>query len=337
MVESEKTLSDDELHAKHLHFLKSRAPSRIGIISFLCVLVIILAVAAWFLQTQFITGVTVAPSSTALVVQMEQRIASLEQQVQVLDTKLREMNARVDKDASDSASVVVPGAQPAPTPTVTAGTTAHMQDDLAALSASLAALQAEVKQNSNSAAQTQQLTQDTLAASIAYTQLRETALTGRGFATELTALRSVVGNNKNFQEPLARLEPYTAQGAPTIAVLREEFVALKPAADIAADKAIAQDWEHRLLADLRGFISIRPLHGTAGSENAADPLAASEVAIESGDLSGALDTIKILPTEAQDVLKNWQEKAKARLAIDAALHDLGDRFITHPTHAQGEP
>jgi hypothetical protein len=215
-----------------------------------------------------------------------------------------------------------------------------MQSDLVALSTALNALEAEVKQSKSDTVEARQTTHNALATAIAFIQLRETAAAGRSFVTDLAALRTLAENDSGFQEPLAQLEPYAIKGAPTIDALREEFLGLEWAASFAFDKATAQNWKQRLLADFRGLISIRPLQGDAAS----DAFATTEAALASGDLKTALDAAKGLPLEMQPVFKDWLAKAEARQSIDAALHALADRLTTRnapvsapPANAQGEP
>ena len=169
---------------------------------------------AWLVWMHMMSTVTVAPSSAALVLQMEQRVTNIEQKVQALDSRLNELSARVDKNSPISVSTELPDAQSVTAPPVaTAQTVAHMQNDLTALSATLTALQAEVKKTGSAATETQQTTQTALAATIAFIQLHETADAGRGFSHDLTALRAVVGNrSRNSEITRATRAPCRSRG-----------------------------------------------------------------------------------------------------------------------------
>lgn len=343
---SESCSTPDE--AVQLHCPKSRARFLAGAIFLALVLSAVLVLGLWFVRLHMMPGATVTTSSTAVVVQLEQRMTNIEQHVQALDGRLNELSARLDKNSPVSVSTElpepasVPSAAPlAPASAASPQETARMQSDLAGLSAAVSALQAEVKQTGSAAAQTQQTTQSSLAAAIAFIQLRETADAGRGFGTDLAALRAVTGSDSGVQQPLARLEPYAAKGAPTTNALREEFVGLEAPASVAVDKAAAQNWWERFKADLSGLISIRPLRGGMTS----DAFTAVETSLASGDLEAALAAVKDLPPEAQAVFGDWQAKAEARQGVDTALRALADHFIAQasstsavaPANARDQP
>lgn len=315
---SEKpTAANADMQAAYLDFLKSR--SRVPLAAILLPPVIIFGAFYAFYMLRLSTpgGTTVAPSSTAVVLQLEQRLTTDEAKLQELEAKLAEIDARAP-------------ATPAPVGDTQAA--AHVQNDVAALMATVTALQTEIKQAGTTAAATWQAAQNLLAAGVAFIRLRADSDAGRGFADDLAALRAATGSEPGVQEPLTQLEPYAAKGAPRLDALRETFARLEGPASVAADKAAAQDWRERLLADLKGFISIRPLHGAPAS----DALAAAESALDAGDLPAALDAVKTLPPEAQDALKGWKEQAEARIEVDRAMQTLAARLAT-PAATRNEP
>ena len=170
--------------------------------------------------------------------------------------------------------------------------------------------------------ETQKAAQSSVATAIGFIQLRDAAAAGRGFAAELTVLRSAAPDDARFRDIMAQLDPYATKGAPLVGALRENFIELEAPVSVAMKRANAQTWWQRLLAELSDLISIRPLHGG----DATNACATAEEALSAGDVNTALDAVKTLPPEAQDVLKDWKTKAEARAAIDVGMRDLSARF-----------
>lgn len=190
-----------------------------------------------------------------------------------------------------------------------------LQKDVAALSASLTSLQNQHQQNA--------VGQGTLAGTIAFIELRDAALSGRGFTDELTALENLSANDHEVMEQLRKLEPHAHQGEATAAALSDGFSILAPQARLAIDKAAAQGWWQQVLVELQSLVSIRPLHGsgaTALFKTIEDDLARN-------DLAAALNDTKKLPPEALSVLNEWQGQVEARQSVNEILHSLSGHFI----------
>jgi hypothetical protein len=167
-------------------------------------------------------------------------------------------------------------------------------------------------------------------------------MAGKSYAAALAALRTTIGNNADFRDPFEKLAPYAATGAPTPDALREEFLILEKPVAVALDKSVAQNWQERLLAEIKGFISIRSVHGGGVS----GVLGESEEALAVGNVAAALGAVAKLPAAGQDVLKDWRAQAEARQNIDEGLKMLAERFTgkTAPTalpsakaHPEGKP
>lgn len=293
---------------------KKQRRKRVGIFGAIIILFLIVGSFAAYRFCPWI--VSMHDGSTVATAQLEQRLAEAEQQIRTLNNRLDELSLQAGKVAASAETA------PLPQETASASELAHMQSDLVALSSAVNGLQAEVKRAGTTATETQKTAQSSIASAVAFIQLRAAAEARRGFAPELSNLRTVARGDAAFREILAKLEPYAAKGAPVVNTLREEFIALEAPVSVAVRKANAQNWWQRLLAELGGLISIRPLHGG----DATDVCAAAEEALSAGDLNAALDAIKALPSEAQDILKDWRGKAEARAAIDTGLRDLSDRF-----------
>ena len=127
-----------------------------------------------------------------------------------------------------------------------------MQGDLAALAITVNGLQTEAAAMRGE--------------SIAFMQLRDAVASGHGFAHELDALQSATKTTPLSKICSNKLMPFAEKGAPTGIALREQLTEQAGAIDQALAKAGAQSWWERVLAELKGLVSIRPLHGAASAD-----------------------------------------------------------------------
>jgi hypothetical protein len=270
-----------------------------------------------------------AVQETGTTARLQQQIADMSNKIEALEKRVADLEARPETTSSTT-----PSAAAITTPNKQSDTAiARLQSDLIALSSAMTALQTEVKQTGTHALHTQQATQGALAQAMAFIQLRETAASGQGFTTDLATLRTASKNDSAIQPLLGQLDADAAKGAPTIASLHEELIALEASAAQAIDKAAAQSWWQRFVAEMKGLVSIRPLHG-----GTTDAFGIMESDLAKGDVSAALDAEKTLPPQAQEALAGWRERAEARQKIDETLHAIADHFATTPSsEAQGEP
>jgi hypothetical protein len=198
-----------------------------------------------------------------------------------------------------------------------AATIAHLQNDLTAMSAALSALQSEVKATGTIAVQTKQSAQGSVTTLLAFIQLREAVLAGRKFNIELSAMRDAAKNNVPLAAALEKLSPYADTGVTTPTILSDRLISLEAQALQAVSKSEAKTWEDRIIAELKGLISIRPLHGGVGTD-----FTSIENSLASGDTASAVEASKNLPPDAQKTLEDWRKQADARVAAEQALHDI---------------
>ncbi len=256
------------------------------------------------------------------VLRLSQKVEDLEQQIQALDSRVNNIGSRLDNGAGNVAA----GAETSTSiPTESTENFARIKSDMVSLSAALTALQTEVKHARGSADQTQQAAQASIAAFIAFTQLRTAAQEGKPFATELQVLRDVAPNDKALQDGLNPLNPYASSAVPTLTSLREHFSTLTPSVEVAIGKAHATTWWQRLLAESKGLVTVRSLHG--GDASPDDTLTAIELSLQSDNLLDVFDHYDKLPPEAQAVLSDWHKDAAARQKIDDALNLLAGNFV----------
>ncbi|MCW0236679.1 MAG: hypothetical protein OJJ21_23985 [Ferrovibrio sp.] len=166
---------------------------------------------------------------------------------------------------------------------------------------------------------------------IAWSELRERARRGEGFAREATALGSYAeAQGGNLKTAFATLQPFAEQPAPAAAALAARFAALaeqQRAAPLPADAAAAdRAWWQRALDKVSGLISIRRT-GTPDAATLEGRLDLAEAALARGDLKAAVAELDGLPLIAD--LSDWRDQAQARLKLDAALDEYGRALRGH--------
>jgi hypothetical protein len=237
------------------------------------------------------------------------RIADLEKRVEALEREQKNPALRIEE--------VIPTPEPQKRIEPPAVFT-HMQSEIVSLAASVTALQDEIKHVMTSSNENLQAAQNSLAAALALIQLRAATDAGKTFTSELESLAAVAPPDAPFRQILAHLQPYAEKGAPTLAALRAEWLHVEPAASAALARSGAENFWQRIIAELRSIVTVRSLHDIG----AANGLTDIENALAADDLVIALTTLKNLPAAAQDSLKDWREKAEARVAVDTALREF---------------
>ena len=294
----------------------------------LLLFVVLLIAAVVFCAPRYLRSQQAMSSSD--IAQIQQRLTGLENSIREIDSILY--------DANGNLTVQQPTATKEPASKVndahTTNEVARLQSDVVALSSALTALQNEVKESSSHAQHSQQTTQSTLASAIAYIQLRSVAQTNQPFTTELTAMREVSPNDAELQQVLGKIQSLAATGAPTPGELHDDLITLEASASQAIDQHAAQNWWEKFLAEIKGLVSVRKLHG-----GGLDAFSTMENALGKNDLTTTLDAMKSLPLEAQNVLSDWRGKAEARQNINEALRALAGHFtaLAKPHNTQSEP
>jgi len=242
----------------------------------------------------------------------EKRMDGFEARMNAMEARLGALEKRAESGPSESANEE------------NAAEKTHANAaELAALQASLKSILGDMKQLSEQTAESRISNESSVAAAIAFIQLRAAAEAGRGFASEIQLMQTTTGGDAKLADDLTALGPFAPQGAPTLAALRESFLAVEGEAENAMRKASAVTWQERLKAMLQGLISVRDLKApSSGNQIAAldDDLAARR-------LGAALEKEAQLPEAARAALQNWREQAMARLNLDAALDRLAADLV----------
>jgi hypothetical protein len=162
-------------------------------------------------------------------------------------------------------------------------------------------------------------------------QLRAAARTSDPFETELNASRLIARNDPELMKELDALAPYASDGAPTMNELRGEFSDI--ASEIVRGNVVDNrgKWFRQALYRLSSVISIRRIGSNVPGNSAEAIVARAEAKLEEDDLGGAVAALKGLDDLPHDYPKSvaagWVDAAERRLAVDAALSDLGEIAI----------
>lgn len=159
---------------------------------------------------------------------------------------------------------------------------------------------------------------------LAIAQLRDTALSGLPYATQLEAFRALAGDNPDLVAAASRLAGTADAGLPTDEELSDQF------SDVAGDIiALARsqdgDWLEQATARMSSLVSIRRTDGQSG-DPVEDAVAEIESRLASRDVPGAVQVASelsdIIAGEARTVLEGWLLEAKTRAGAERALNAI---------------
>lgn len=176
--------------------------------------------------------------------------------------------------------------------------------EIGALEQRLDALEARAEQASSDTRTGAEAAERSATRILAFTALREAALTGESFEAERAGLARLWPNAPG----LAALQPHARAGTAT----REDLTADFPA------EAIRQaSGETRRFF---GLFEVRP--SDSGPDSALTLTRQAENRLARGDLTGAVEAVGRLEGPAADAAAGWLAQARARLETDAALATL---------------
>ncbi len=156
---------------------------------------------------------------------------------------------------------------------------------------------------------------------LAVAQLRDAALSGRPYAGQLDALRSVARGKTEIIAAASRLENAADTGLPTVEKLQSGFSAI--AGDIVAQARVGNgDWLEQATGRLSALVSLRRTDGTSGNP-VEDAVARIEQDLANRDVTAAAKTgaalADTLEGESKSMLEPWLLDAKARASAERAL------------------
>ena len=159
---------------------------------------------------------------------------------------------------------------------------------------------------------------------LAIAQLRDTALSGRPFASQLDAISVLAAEQPEVRAATIGLGDRADAGLPTMDSLKSRF------SDIAGDivtlaRSGDGDWVEQAAGRLSQLIALRRTDGQSG-DPVEDAVAGIESSMAAGDIAPAVTTASALSDnlngEAQKILENWLIDAKARASAVRALDAL---------------
>jgi hypothetical protein len=142
---------------------------------------------------------------------------------------------------------------------------------------------------------------------------------GAPFAPELNLLVPLVQGDGKLTEIIAALQPYAQTGVASRAALEAAFPAVAKAA--LAEDVADDSYGERLMGKLRGLVSLRRVGDVPGDTTEAK-LARAEQALHAGDVAKAAELVKSLPASTSKATAAWLAKADAHLAAKRSLDQL---------------
>jgi hypothetical protein len=195
--------------------------------------------------------------------------------------------------------------------------TADLEKQLGAATDQLGKLQAQLTETTGRANAAADRT-----ATLAMVELVTAMRRAGGFELELAALRATTPNSAELKPLLDQIEPYAVTGVPTASQLRQEFYLLSSRIQWTERGYLSIAWVTRMLSWQR---SANAAPAAPPADNAPQLVSQAYTQIGSGDLAGAIATVQKIGGPHQELLADWVEDAKARVAADAVTQRLNDQ------------
>ena len=204
-------------------------------------------------------------------------------------------------------------------PAAPAGEIAELRQQLAKLSTAVADLGARVAAVEKAAPA--QSTADPTDSALLLTllRIRDAVEVTRPFAAEYEAFAALVQARPEIAAAAGPLAEPAKTGVASRAVLLARLHALAGAIAAAEAQPAEPDWSEKVLARLRGLVTIRRIDGAGQSEPEA-AVSAAERALAGGDLAAAVAPLGRLAGPPAEAARPWLQMARQRLAVEAALH-----------------
>lgn len=162
------------------------------------------------------------------------------------------------------------------------------------------------------------------------------AITGDGpFETIFRTARALGASDPAITTTLDGIAPFAAKGVPTRSQLTERFAGLAGGMVRAEQAAAGGDWIDRARDTVSSLITVRRSSGDVAGSGAEAVVARTQAALRSGSLSQAIADVETLQGPAAAVAAPWLADAKARQAVEDAVHKLGQRAIERLQAALG--
>ena len=150
-------------------------------------------------------------------------------------------------------------------------------------------------------------------------RIREAVEVARPFAAEYDAFAALAQARPEIAAAAAPLAEPAKSGVASRAVLIARLHRLAGAIATAEAPPAEADWSDRVLARLRGLVTIRRIDGAGQSEPEA-AVSGAERTLRGGDLAAAIAALAGLAGPPAEAARPWLQMARQRLAVEAALH-----------------
>jgi hypothetical protein len=150
-------------------------------------------------------------------------------------------------------------------------------------------------------------------------RIRGAVEVARPFPAEYDAFTALAQPRPEIAAAAAPLAEPAKTGVASRTVLVARLHALAGVIVTAEAPPAEPDWSDRVLARLRGLVTIRRIDGAGQSEPEA-AVNAAERALRGGDLVAAIAALDRLAGPPAEAARPWLQMARQRLAVEAALH-----------------
>jgi hypothetical protein len=167
------------------------------------------------------------------------------------------------------------------------------------------------------------------ALALAVAQLRRAVDSGQAFSAELAACRALAGGDAKLAPSLDALAPLSSGGIATRAALADEFADTAAAIARASLQRGETGWMRAVIDRLDSLVTIRPVGAAVAGETPRARAARAEALLARNDLAGAVRALGGLDARPAEAAKPWLDRAKARLAAEAAVASLEAQATAH--------
>ncbi|MBX9634602.1 MAG: hypothetical protein K2X44_06440 [Magnetospirillum sp.] len=162
---------------------------------------------------------------------------------------------------------------------------------------------------------------------LAAVQMRQLASHEEPFDAELALLAKAMPQDSATKATVAAIMPLAKDGVPTVASLKELF---RGTADrVLAGKVVAQDeqsWVSWGIYKVAALMRVDTLASTVMQPTEdLQVVHEADAALAEGNLAGAVQLVGKLDGASADIVQAWLPLAKKRLALDAAVVQLGQQ------------
>ncbi|MBR4126328.1 MAG: hypothetical protein IKR09_01960 [Alphaproteobacteria bacterium] len=157
---------------------------------------------------------------------------------------------------------------------------------------------------------------------LAVYQLREAALSGNAFTTELQSALALADSFPRIAGYLHSLSDLAAQGVPTKASLIRSFGLFADQAVLSEEISDKTDWFHQALNALKKLVVIRKTTVADDDPSTQNVLARANAAVQDQDLSEAVLILKDLKGKAAVSMQQWVKGAEAYLSVKKAVNEI---------------